>query len=282
MIGYMISLSRKLGVRNIEMHHNIWNKASKNCHEIRNKILGIIGYGHIGTQLSVLAESMGMAVIFHDILPLMPLGNAKPVESLNDLLKQSDFVSVHVPETDETRLMIGKEQISIMKRGSYLLNASRGSIVDLEAVKESLVSGHLGGAAIDVFPSEPQKNGKFLHYFHDFCDMAEIWKANGKKNIKLNENHIRNINTLNLILTPHIGGSTEEAQIAIGSEVATSIANYLDEGSTMKSVNLPELQLRLTDWKGNGCRILNVHYNVPGVLKVTKEGSFINFMYYHL
>lgn len=183
-----------------------------------------------------------MNVMFHDIQTIMPLGSAKSARSLGDLLEHSDFASLHVPESDETRNLIGRQEILLMKRGSFLLNASRGSVVDIQALRDALKVGHLEGAAIDVFPEEPEVNGFFNHIFDD-CN--------------------------NVILTPHIGGSTEEAQTAIGGEVSDRLVKFIEQGSTVGSVNLPELDLRLTEWKGTGCRILNVHHNVPGVLKVT-------------
>lgn len=242
-IAEIITLARQLGDRNLEMHSGLWNKTAKGCHEIRRKVLGIVGYGHIGSQLSVLAESMGMLVMFYDIQQIMPLGMATPTNTMEELLSKADFVSLHVPETSETIKMIGPCELSLMKPGSFLINASRGSVVDIPALKEALDSGHLGGAALDVYPEEPEANGS--------------WKT-GLEGYP------------NVILTPHIGGSTEEAQAAIGIEVANSIIKFLDMGCTLNSVNFPELNLRVNNFEQPTspypCRVLNVHHNVPGVL----------------
>ena len=207
-IGELIALARQLGDRNNEMHRGEWNKRSVGCVEIRGKVLGIVGYGHIGAQLSVLAEAMGMRVIFYDVAQIMPLGSATATRSLSELLKAAHFVTLHVPELPSTAGMIGARELALMPPGSFLLNASRGSVVDLEALKEALKSGHLAGAAIDVFPVEPEVNGRF------WAD-EELAMAG------------------NVILTPHIGGSTEEAQAAIGSEVASSMVKFLNGGCSM-------------------------------------------------
>lgn len=220
-------------------------KTAKNCREIRGKTLGIVGYGHVGSQLSVLAESMGMTVVFYDILQIMPIGMARPCNSFEELLASSDFVSLHVPETPDTIGMIGLKEISHMKRGSYLINASRGKVVDLEALKQSLRDGTLCGAAIDVFPEEPEANGQF---------------SSGMEGLS------------NVILTPHIGGSTEEAQEAIGLEVAQNMVRFINQGTSLGSVNFPEIDLRLSQTsEAYCCRVLNVHKNVPGVLKKINE-----------
>lgn len=244
-IGEIITLSRQLGDRNREMHTGSWNKVSRGCYEIRGKTLGIVGYGHIGSQLSVLAEAMGMNVIFYDVLQLMPLGTARAVSSLDELLQNSDFVTLHVPETTETMNMVREREISLMKPGSFLLNASRGSVVDIHALASALKSGHLAGAAIDVYPQEPLTNGDGF--------MSELQ------------------NCPNTILTPHIGGSTEEAQRMIGVEVATAITKCILNGCTFGAVNYPELDLRLVEvTKGEKTvRVVNTHRNVPGVLKVS-------------
>ncbi|KAJ2501748.1 D-3-phosphoglycerate dehydrogenase 2, partial [Coemansia sp. RSA 2049] len=191
-IAEIILLSRQLGDRSREMHDGVWNKVSKGCYEIRGKTLGIVGYGHIGTQLGVLAESLGMHVIWYDILPLMSIGMSRSAESLNEVLGEADFVSLHVPETPETKNMIGETELSIMKKGSYLINASRGTVVDIDALAAALSSGHIAGAAVDVYPKEPLANGPGF------------------------ESPLRNCP--NTLLTPHIGGSTEEAQRMIGVE----------------------------------------------------------------
>ncbi|PVU92096.1 hypothetical protein BB561_004047 [Smittium simulii] len=240
-IAEIIALSRKLGDNIKETSQGIWNKAAKNCHEIRGKVLGIIGYGHIGTQLSVIAESLGMRVIWYDVLPVMPLGTSRSVDSLNSLLEISDFVSIHVPETPDTINMIKEAQISRMKKGAMLINASRGTVVDIPALANALNSGHLGGAAVDVFPVEPFKNGKFFE--------SEL------------------IGCPNTILTPHIGGSTEEAQSMIGVEVSNAVVNFINLGTSSNAVNFPECDLKalpITDIKT--LRIVNIHQNVPGVL----------------
>ena len=207
--------------------------------------MGIVGYGHIGSQLSVLAEAMGMRVIFYDVAPIMPLGSATAMRSLGELLKNADFVTLHVPELPSTGNLIGERELSLMKRGSFLLNASRGSVVNLEALQEALESGHIAGAALDVFPREPEANGAF-------------WPC--EELVKLP----------NVLLTPHIGGSTEEAQAAIGNEVASAMVKFLNQGSSQGSVNFPEVDLRSVRAPPAGrflCRLLNVHHNVPGVLK---------------
>ncbi|KAF8453463.1 D-3-phosphoglycerate dehydrogenase 1 [Terfezia claveryi] len=232
MIAEIICLARQLGDRNEELHRGEWNKVSNRCWEIRGKTLGIVGYGHIGSQLSVLAEAMGMSVIYYDIIPLMALGSAKQVSTLSELLTMADFVSLHVPELPETKNMIGKEQFLEMKHGSYLLNASR-----------------IAGAALDVYPNEPAENGP-----HNF-DRVNTW---GKD--------LRGLK--NLILTPHIGGSTEEAQSAIGIEVGEALTRYINEGSTIGSVNMPEVTLRsIGQSQENHVRVIFIHQNRPGVLR---------------
>lgn len=208
----MICLSRQLADRTNEMRAGEWNKVSKGCYEVRGKVLGIVGYGHIGSQLSVLAEAMGMQVIYFDIVPLMPLGTARQVQTLNELLGRADFVSLHVPELAETRNMISTAQLAAMKKGAYLLNNARGTVVDLPALVEALESGHLAGGAVDVFPREPAANGKdtFVDSLNGFESRLRACK--------------------NVILTPHIGGSTEEAQQMIGTEVATALIRYINFG----------------------------------------------------
>jgi len=236
-IAEVVMLARKLGDRNIELHRGEWKKSAEGCYEIRGKTLGIVGYGKIGSQVSVLAESIGMNVLFFDIVPKMPMGNGSACSSLEELLSKSDFVSLHVPETDSTKNMIQLAQLRAMKRGSYLLNASRGTVVDLNALREVLQSKHLAGAAIDVFPVEPKKNDdRFEHPLQ---------------------------NVANVILSPHIGGSTEEAQFNIGIEVASSLIRFINEGTTTSAVNFPKVEPPAHEqWH----RILNVHRNVPGVL----------------
>jgi D-3-phosphoglycerate dehydrogenase len=237
-IAEIISLSRQLAQRSMEMHSKVWKKISNGCFEVRGKTLGIIGYGHIGSQVSTLAEAMGMKVVFYDIISKLPLGNAKACENLIDLLKNSDFVTLHVPATPQTTMMIGEAEIATMKRGSYLINASRGSVVDIEALAKHLKSGHLAGAAIDVFPEEPEINTDGF-----------VTELQGLKNV---------------ILTPHIGGATEEAQSHIGEEVPTALIRVVNSGCTIGSVNFPPVDLPLSK---DTHRILNVHKNVPGVLR---------------
>ncbi|MBX5484281.1 MAG: phosphoglycerate dehydrogenase [Myxococcaceae bacterium] len=237
-IGEIVMLSRQLADRVREMHNGIWRKVAAGSHEVRGKTLGIVGYGHIGSQVGVLAEQMGMRVIYFDIATRLPLGNVRSVPTLDELLEQSDFVTLHVPATPQTQWMIGREQLRRMKKGAALLNASRGTVVDIDALAEALGSGHLSGAAVDVFPEEPEANTD------DF------------------QSKLRGLS--NVILTPHIGGSTEEAQESIGREVATSLTRYMKLGATTGAVNFP--QVELAPIPGTH-RILNVHRNVPGVLR---------------
>jgi len=235
-IGEMICLARKLFDKSQECHDGIWNKNSENCVEIRGKTLGIVGYGHVGSQLSVLAESLGMKVYYYDIAPVMPLGNAKKVGSLEELLPLCNFVSLHVPKTHKTINMIGYAQIRLMKKGSYLINASRGDVVVVRDVANALKSNYLAGASFDVFPNEPSNSEEFV---------SELQGCN------------------NTILTPHIGGSTEEAQDSIGIEVASKMINFINEGSTIGSVNFPEIELKN---RQKTHKILHIHNNMPGVM----------------
>lgn len=259
-IAEMIALSRQLGDANRAAHAGQWLKSAHGAYEVRGKTLGIVGYGHIGSQVSVLAESLGLKVLFYDVVKKLPLGNAMAVDSLDELLKRADFVTLHVPETPLTHLMVCKVQLSRMKKGSYLINASRGSVVQVADLADALRAGHLRGAALDVFPEEPKNN-------------KEIFKS-----------EVQNIP--NVILTPHIGGSTEEAQEAIGREVSYSLIQYAERGVTLGAVNFPQLEippLRTMD-RGEGARILNVHQNVPGVLGeingiVSKHGANIRAQY---
>lgn len=239
-IAEMISLARQLGDRNSLAHRGDWMKSAEGAHEIRGKTLGIVGYGHIGTQVSILAESLGLNVIFFDVVKKLPLGNAQPMKTLAELLKQADFVTLHVPETIQTRDMISQAELKKMKKGSYLINASRGTVVVIEDLVEALQQGQLAGCAIDVFPTEPASN-----------------KEKFKSPLQ---------GLANVILTPHIGGSTEEAQYAIGLEVAESFSRYLKIGSTSGAVNFPRVELPRPQVDNAVRRILNVHRNEPGVL----------------
>lgn len=248
-IAEIIVLARQLGDRSMEMHAGTWNKVSAKCWEIRGKTLGIIGYGHIGAQLSVLAEAMGMTVIYYDVIALMALGTARQVPTIDDLLEEADFVTCHVPATAETKNMISTPQLNRMKDGAYLLNASRGTVVDIPALVNAMRSGKIAGAALDVYPHEPAGNGDY------FTNDLNTWAED-----------LRGLR--NLILTPHIGGSTEEAQRAIGIEVADALVRYINQGLTIGSVNLPEVTLRnLGLEEKNSARVIYIHKNVPGALK---------------
>jgi D-3-phosphoglycerate dehydrogenase / 2-oxoglutarate reductase len=236
-LAEIIALSRGLFSKAFQMHLGEWNKSSNGCYEVRGKKLGIIGYGHIGSQLGILGEALGLKVHYYDIQKKLPLGNAVSESSLKKLLGQCDFISLHVPQTEQTQNMITEKEIDSMKKGSFLINASRGTVVDLVALKKALKSGHIAGAAIDVFPKEPKENQDVFS--------SPLQKID------------------NVILTPHIGGSTEEAQEAIGVEVSESLIKYMATGDSFGSVNFPHLNLRPLQ---SGFRILNVHKNVPGVL----------------
>ncbi|KAM5342746.1 hypothetical protein ACJ41O_013712 [Fusarium nematophilum] len=252
-IAEIITLARQLGDRSNEMHRGTWNKVSSRCWEIRGKTLGIVGYGHIGSQLSVLAEAMGMNVIYYDVITLMALGTAHQVPTLDKLLQEADFVSLHVPDLPETRNMISTAQFEQMKTGSYLINASRGSVVDIPALIKASRNGKVAGAALDVFPQEPAANGDY------FTNDLNTWGED-----------LRSLK--NLILTPHIGGSTEEAQRAIGIEVSEALVRYINQGVTLGSVNVPEVQIRsLTLDEENVARVIFIHRNVPGVLRKVNE-----------
>jgi D-3-phosphoglycerate dehydrogenase len=236
-IAEIIMLMRGVPEKSAQCHRGGWNKSATNSYEIRGKKLGIVGYGSIGTQLSVMAESMGMKVYFYDIVTKLPIGNATQVGSLPELLGMSDVVSLHVPETASTKWMMGPEQLAQMKQGSILLNASRGTVVDIDALAESIRNKKLLGAAIDVFPTEPRSNNEeFVSPLREFD---------------------------NVILTPHVGGSTMEAQENIGYEVAEKLIKYSDNGSSITSVNFPEVALPEYP---NVHRLLHVHNNVPGIM----------------
>ncbi len=236
-IAEVVMLARRAVQRSMELHHGRWEKSAKGCMEVRRKTIGIVGYGHIGPQVGLLAESLGMRVVFYDILKKLPLGNARQLSSLEELLKMSDFVTLHVPDTPLTRGMIGHEQFQLMPEGAYFLNLSRGLVVDIGALRQALASGHLAGAAIDVFPKEPNSG-------HDPF-----------------ESELRGLS--NVILTPHIGGSTEEAQRNIGLEVSEALISYVQDGATTGCANLPEVQMPPAE---ESYRILNIHKDVPGVL----------------
>ncbi|MBR9794327.1 MAG: phosphoglycerate dehydrogenase [Gammaproteobacteria bacterium] len=236
-LGQLILLLRRVPQKNAQAHRGGWDKSAEGSYEARGKTLGIIGYGHIGTQLSILAEHLGMRVRFFDIEDKLVLGNSEQVKSMDDLLAMSDVVSLHVPETPETKNMIGQAQLAKMKKGGILINASRGTVVDIDALTEALASGHIGGAAIDVFPVEPKSNNEEF------------------------ESPLRQFD--NVILTPHVGGSTQEAQQNIGIEVAGKLAKYSDNGSTLSAVNFPEVSL---PENVNRSRLLHIHENRPGVL----------------
>jgi D-3-phosphoglycerate dehydrogenase len=236
-IAEAIMLMRRIPEKSAGAHRGEWAKTAEGSYEVRDKVLGIVGYGHIGTQAGVLAESMGMRVIFYDVETKLSLGNARPVPSLDELLRQSDIVTLHVPETPGTRMMIGPAELSMMKPGSMLINASRGTVVDIDALAEAIRSGHIAGAAIDVFPVEPKGNRD-----------AFVSPLQGLGNV---------------ILTPHIGGSTLEAQQNIGLEVAAKLVRYSDNGSTLSAVNFPEVSL---PEHPNSRRLLHIHQNAPGML----------------
>lgn len=236
-LGEILLLLRRIPEANARAHRGEWNKAADGSYEARGKKLGIIGYGHIGTQLGILAEAVGLNVFFFDIETKLPLGNATQVSSLTDLLNMSDVVSLHVPETPSTKEMIGAAELAFMKPGSILINASRGTVVEIPSLCNALASRHLAGAAIDVFPTEPATNKD--PFTSPLCEFD------------------------NVLLTPHIGGSTQEAQENIGLEVAGKFIKYSDNGSTLSAVNFPEASL---PGHGNASRLLHIHENRPGIL----------------
>ncbi|MBS0230974.1 MAG: phosphoglycerate dehydrogenase [Proteobacteria bacterium] len=241
-VAQAVMLMRGIPQKNAECHRGGWSKAASGSHEVRGKTIGIIGYGHIGTQVGVLAEALGMQVIFHDIETKLSLGNAQSAGGLAELLARADVVTLHVPETPATRNLFGAAQLAAMKPGAHLINASRGTVVDIDALATALGSGQIGGAAVDVFPSEPKANGdEFL-------------------------SPLRGLD--NVILTPHIGGSTLEAQDNIGVEVAAKLVRYSDNGSTLSAVNFPEVTL---PEHAGSLRLLHIHRNVPGVLSKVNE-----------
>ncbi|CAM2066013.1 phosphoglycerate dehydrogenase [Sulfidibacter corallicola] len=237
-IGHTIMMMRKVFPNSMAAHRNEWRKSAVGCFEVRGKSIGIVGYGHIGSQVSVLAEAMGMRVYYHDIVSKLPLGNAQRVDSLEELLKVSDVVSLHVPATPQTEYMIRAEHLAMMKKGSYLINASRGNVVVVEALSELIRNEHLAGAAVDVFPKEPASN-------KDAFESPLV----GLENV---------------ILTPHIGGSTQEAQHNIGIEVANKLVGFATHGATESAVNFPQVNLSHSP---NTIRMLHIHKNQPGVLQ---------------
>lgn len=236
-IASSIMLIRKIPDKNKAAHEGIWLKDSKGSHEVRGKTIGIVGYGNIGSQVSVLAESMGMRVIFYDVEMKMPLGNAIPRKTLKEVLNEADVVTLHVPDLPSTRNLINKSNLKFFKKGSVLINYSRGKVVDLDGLRESLTSEQLSGAAVDVYPEEPEKNGEGF------------------------KTPLQGLS--NVILTPHIGGSTEEAQQHIGENVSSKLFNFLEMGITNGSLTVPALSLPLHP---NSHRILHIHKNIPGVL----------------
>ncbi len=236
-IGLSIMLIRRIPDKNKAAHEGIWMKEAKGSYELRGKTLGIIGYGNIGSQVSVLAEAMGMKVIFYDVETKLPLGNATDGKSLKEVLGRADIITLHVPETSQTKNLINKNTLKYCKKGAILINYARGEVVDLEALRKSILDGQISGAAIDVYPWEPEKNGdRFQTPLQDLP---------------------------NVILTPHIGGSTEEAQQNIGEDVSLKLFNYLEKGITFGSHTVPALALPPQE---GSHRILHIHNNVPGVL----------------
>lgn len=242
-IGHIISLTRQIPARNAALHRGEWQKTADGAHEVRGKTLGIIGYGNIGTQLSVLAEAMGMNVVFYDQCERLALGNAVKLGSMEDLLRLSDVVSMHVDGREANRGLFGEEQFAQMKDGSLFINLARGFVVDIDALQRHLASGHLAGAAVDVYPQEPKKNGD--PFSSPLVGMD------------------------NVILTPHIGGSTLEAQHDIGRFVASKIADYRMLGSSDMSVNIPNLTLSANP--DARYRICHIHRNLPGVLAAVNQ-----------
>jgi len=233
-----VMLYRGIGDKSRDAHLGKWNKSASGSHEVRGKVIGIVGYGHIGSQVSILAEAFGMRVLYYDIQPKLAMGNARQVPDLETLASEVDVLTLHVPQTPDTANMVDESLIGKMKKGSILLNLSRGNVVDLDALAAAIKSGHLLGAGVDVYPSEPASN-------KDPFDSP-----------------LRNLP--NVILTPHIGGSTQEAQENIGVEVATKLVQYSDQGATIGAVNFPNISLRQ---QAGAHRLLHIHENKPGVLR---------------
>jgi len=251
----IIFLLRRIPQKLAACHRGQWAKTAKGSYEVRGKVLGIVGYGHIGTQIGVIGEAMGMDIIYYDVEPKLAMGNARRADSLQQLLASADVVTLHVPETPQTRLMIGERELMQMRRGAMLINASRGTVVDIDALAAALKAEHLSGAAIDVFPVEPSSNRE--PFESPLVGME------------------------NVILTPHIGGSTFEAQENIGVEVASKLIRYSDNGSTLTAVNFPEVSL---PEHANSRRLLHIHKNVPGVLthineQLSQAGVNVNAQY---
>ncbi|HVE60948.1 MAG TPA: phosphoglycerate dehydrogenase [Chitinophagaceae bacterium] len=236
-IGAAIMLIRKIPDKNLAAHNGIWQKESSGSYELRGKTLGIIGYGNIGSQVSVLAESFGMKVIFYDVETKLPLGNASDARTLKEVMSRADVITLHVPENTQTKNLINKNNIRHCKKGAVIINYARGGVIDLYALKKEIETGHITGAAVDVFPLEPEKNGDVF------------------------ETPLQNLP--NVLLTPHIGGSTEEAQQNIGEDVSNKLLNYLEKGITLGSQTVPALSLPPQE---GAHRILHIHKNVPGVL----------------
>lgn len=237
-IAEIVALHRRLVEKSMLLHAGRWDKSAVGAHEVRGRVLGIVGYGHIGAQVSILAEAIGMRVIYHDVVPKLPLGNAEAVPTLEELLGRADVVTLHVPENESTRGLIGAEALARMKPGAFLINNARGTVVDLDAAADALRAGRLGGIAADVFPAEPATSDAGFA-----CALAGLPNA---------------------ILTPHVGGSTEEAQESIARDVASKLVRFAATGTTVAAVNVPEVELPRT--RAGRRRILHFHRNVPGVL----------------
>lgn len=256
-IGEIVMLMRGIPQRNAAAHRGVWLKNAKGSTEVRGKVLGIVGYGHIGTQVSVMAEAMGMKVRYYDIVDKLALGNAQACSSLSELLSVSDVVSLHVPQTAQTNNMFSNAEFFAMKKGAFFINAARGSVVDVDALEHALDEGQIAGAALDVFPKEPaDKSEEFVSPLRDMD---------------------------NVILTPHIGGSTLEAQANIGLEVSERLVKYSDNGSTLGAVNCVEVSLPVQE-SGKTTRFMHIHKNVPGVLSaingvLSKHGLNVSGQY---
>ena len=236
-VAGILNLSRKLGDCNNNIHKGEWKKSAVGAFEVRDKVLGILGYGHIGQQVGLMAEAIGLRVVFYDMMKRLPLGNSHQVESMKALFEQSDFISLHLPALPGGKALVGAEELKQIKKGSYLLNLSRGSLVDIPALKAAIEAGDIGGAMLDVYPAEPRTNSEPFEF-----ELAGVE---------------------NCFLTPHIGGSTQEAQKNIGLEVASTLTKYIDNGQSHGSVNFPQVLLPAYP---DSSRILSVHQNVPGVM----------------